>query len=85
MARIRQAAEVAKIALSDRPYAQIEEEYLLEKSGVPIHLSLELDRQDYEDMIREYIDETLQAIHTALEGAKMTVTNVYETYFKKEG
>ncbi len=78
MARINQAAEAAKIALSDRPYTQIEEEYLLEKAGVPVHLSLELARQHYEDMIHEYIDETLQAIHTALDGAKMTVSDLQE-------
>jgi len=33
MARIARAAEAAKIALSDAPYAQVAEEYLLEKDG----------------------------------------------------
>jgi molecular chaperone DnaK (HSP70) len=77
-ARITQAAEKAKIALSDRPYVQIEEEYLSDKGGVPVHLSLELSRHDYEEMIREYIDETLEAIHTALDGARMTVADLNE-------
>jgi molecular chaperone DnaK (HSP70) len=78
MARIEQAAETAKIRLSDQPYAQIEEEFLLEKDGVPIHLSMEFARHDYEDMISEFIDETLQAVHTALDGAKMTVSDLQE-------
>ncbi|MCP4407327.1 MAG: Hsp70 family protein [Gammaproteobacteria bacterium] len=78
MARITQAAEAAKIALSDQPYVQIEEEYLLEKDGVPVHLSLELARHDYEEMIADYVDETLRAIHTALEGARMTVSDLNE-------
>jgi molecular chaperone DnaK len=78
MARINQAAEAAKIALSDQPYVQIEEEYLLERSGVPVHLSLELARHDYEEMIADYVDETLQAIHTALDGARMTVSDLDE-------
>lgn len=78
MARITQAAEAAKIALSDQPYVQIEEEYLLEKDGVPVHLSLELARHDYEEMIADYVDETLHAIHTALEGARMTVSDLNE-------
>jgi molecular chaperone DnaK (HSP70) len=78
MARIEQAAETAKIRLSDQPYAQIEEEFLLEKAGVPIHLSMEFARHDYEEMISEFIDETLQAVHTALDGAKMTVSDLQE-------
>lgn len=78
LARIERAAETAKIKLSDQPYIQIEEEYLLKKDEVPIHLSMELSRHDYEDMISEFIDETLQAVHTALDGAKMTVSDLQE-------
>ncbi|TDO02523.1 MULTISPECIES: Hsp70 family protein [Halomonas] len=78
MARLGRAAETAKIALSDGPYARIEEEYLLEHNGHPIHLSLELDRQDYEAMIAPFIDETLEAVHIALDGAHLTVSDVDE-------
>ena len=69
MARLQRAAEVAKISLSDRPYASLAEEYLLERDGVPVHLSLEISRHDYEAMIEPYIDETLDAVHVALSGA----------------
>lgn len=78
MARIQRAAEFAKITLSDNPYAMLEEEYLLDKAGTPIHLSLELARADYEEMIQPFIDETLQAAHTALEGAGMSVSQLDE-------
>lgn len=78
MARLGRAAETAKIALSDAPYARIEEEYLLEHDGHPIHLSLELDRHDYETMITPFIDETLEAVHIALDGANLTVADVDE-------
>ena len=78
MARIQRAAEAAKITLSDNPYARLEEEYLLEKQGTPVHLSLELARDDYEEMINAFIDETLQAIHTALDGAGMSVSQLDE-------
>jgi molecular chaperone DnaK (HSP70) len=78
MARIRRAAEAAKIALSDRPYATIEEEYLLEHEGRPVNLSMELSREDYETMIGGYVDETLAAVHTALEGASLTVSDLDE-------
>ncbi len=78
MARITRAAEIAKIALSDQPYYRIEEEYLLEKAGAPINLSLELSRHEYEDMIAGYIDETLEAVHVALKGANLTVSDIDE-------
>jgi molecular chaperone DnaK len=41
MARLQRAAEAAKITLSEQPYATLSEEYLLEKDGVPMHLSVE--------------------------------------------
>lgn len=76
MARIVRAAENAKKTLSDQPFVNIEEEYLLEKNGQPVHLSTELTRDQYEEMIFPYIEETLQAIHTALHGADMTASDV---------
>ena len=78
MARLQRAAEIAKIALSDAPYATLAEEYLLEHDGVPVHLSLELSRHDYEAMIEPYIDETLDAVHVALSGAQLTVSDIDE-------
>lgn len=76
MARITRAAEQAKIVLSDQPYAQIEEEFLLEHEGAAIHLSLELSRMLYEEMIDDYINATLDAVHIALKGAKFTTTDI---------
>jgi molecular chaperone DnaK (HSP70) len=78
MARLQRAAEAAKIALSDRPFATIIEEYLLEHQGVPVHLSLEISRDDYEAMIAPYIAETLDATHVALSGARLTVSDIDE-------
>ncbi|MDA3920041.1 MAG: Hsp70 family protein [Salinisphaera sp.] len=78
IARLQRAAENAKIALSDRPYANIEEEYLLEKDGRPVNLSLELARSDYEAMIESYVEETLEAMHTALSDAGLTSSDLDE-------
>ena len=78
MARINRAAEAAKRALSDQPFVMIEEEYLEEHEGAPIHLSLELSRTDYEEMIANYIDETLEAVHIALNGANLTASDIDE-------
>lgn len=78
MARLQRAAEVAKISLSDHPFATLSEEYLVEDKGVPIHLSLEIARTDYEEMIAPYIASTLEAIHITLSGAKLTVSDIDE-------
>ncbi|MGB5735976.1 MAG: Hsp70 family protein [Thiohalocapsa sp.] len=78
MARISRACETAKITLSDAPFAVIEEEYLLEHDGKPVNLSLELERVQYEEMIADYVDETLEAVHIALKGAEMAVADIDE-------
>ncbi len=78
MARITRAAENAKFLLSDQPYAKIEEEYLLEHEGSAIHLSIELSRMEYEEMIEDYINATLDATHIALKGAKLTTSDIDE-------
>ncbi len=78
MARLLRAAETAKITLSEQPFATLTEEYLTERDGVPIHLSLELSRQEYEELIEPYVDETLAAVHIALRGAGLAVADLDE-------
>jgi molecular chaperone DnaK len=78
MARILRSAEDAKKQLSDHPYARIAEEYLAEHGGQPVNLDLELSREEYEDMIAPFIEETLGAIHIALESAGLTSSQVDE-------
>jgi len=78
MARLQRAAETAKITLSDRPFATLTEEYLIEHEGVPLHLALEVSREQYEAMIEPYIAETLDAVHVALSGAALAVADIDE-------
>jgi len=78
MARLQRAAEAAKIVLSDHPYATLAEEFLLEKDGAPVHLSLEISRHEYEELIAPYIAETMDAVHVALSGAKLAVAGIDE-------
>ena len=78
MARIQRAAENAKKALSDHPFARIDEEYLAEVDGKPIHLAFELSRADYEESIAPFIEETLGAIHAALDSAALTSSQIDE-------
>ena len=78
MARISRTAENAKFLLSEQPYVQIDEEYLLEHEGSAIHLSIELSRMEYEEMIEDYINATMDAVHIALKGAKFTSSDIDE-------
>ncbi len=78
MARIVRAVEEAKKQLSAAPFVTIREEYLLEKDGAPFHLQLEISRHEYEEMIRDYVDETLEAVHLVLRDAQMVASEIDE-------
>lgn len=78
MARILRSAEAAKKQLSDHPFARIAEEYLTEIGGKAINLDLEISREEYEEMITPFIEETLGAIHIALESAHLVSSQVDE-------
>lgn len=78
VARLWRAAVAAKLTLSDCPYAQVREEFLAEKDGVPIHLELELSREEYEALISPYLDRTVEALYIALSSADLTVSDIDE-------
>ncbi len=78
ISRLRHAAEKAKIELSSQPFTTIEEEYLLEKDGNPVHLRMELSRDRYEELITPFIDETIEAVHTALRDCGLVATAIDE-------
>jgi molecular chaperone DnaK len=78
MAQITRAAEDAKKRLPVEPFCPVEEEYLTEDDGKPVNLSLEIDRHAYEEMIWPFVEETLDAVHIALKGADLTVSQVDE-------
>ncbi len=77
-ARIRRAAENAKKLLSIQPFALVEEEYLLTRDGVPYNFSIELARQQYEELITPLLDETLDAVHLVLRDAGLTASEIDE-------
>ncbi|MGR9106991.1 MAG: Hsp70 family protein [Gammaproteobacteria bacterium] len=77
-ARILRAAIAAKKALSAQPFVMIEEEFLTSREGIPVNLALELPRDDYEQMILPYIEETLDSVHIALKNVSMTVSDIDE-------
>ena len=70
-ARLRRAAERAKVELSRQPHALIEEDHVATVRGAAKHLSWELSRADFEAAIEELLGRTMQAVTTALDDAAM--------------
>ncbi|MCY3874903.1 MAG: Hsp70 family protein [Rhodobacteraceae bacterium] len=70
-ARLRRAAETAKIKLSDQPYVMVEEDHIATVAGEARHLSCELSRSDFEDDLEELLARTMKAVTTALNDANV--------------
>src|SRR5262249_22691131 len=76
--RLLRAVEAAKCQLSEHPFARIDEEFIAEKEGRALHLSLELSREDYEALTRPLLDPTLDCVRRALEDARLTPPQIDE-------
>jgi molecular chaperone DnaK len=75
-ARLLRAVEEAKKLLSFHPFARIEEEFLAEKAGQALHLSLEVSRQEYEELIQAHLLRTMDSVRRALEDAKLAPNQI---------
>ena len=69
MSRLLQAVEEAKKQLSSEPFARIREEHLATVRDVPVHLDLEVSREDYEKLIEHLLERTIASVHKALSDA----------------
>jgi len=65
-ARLWWAAEEAKKRLSFEPEVAIREDALVSEKGKPLHLELEVTREQYEAMIRPLLEKTLESVSKAL-------------------
>jgi molecular chaperone DnaK len=70
-ARALRAVEAAKRQLSYHPFVRIEEEFIAEKEGRALHLSTEIGREEYEEMIRPLVDRTMDCVQRALEDSHL--------------
>ena len=71
MARLKRAAEEAKIQLSSAPYTTVEEDHIGKKGFKDIHLSLELSRTEFEEMVEEDLLRTMESVNKAMKDAAM--------------
>ncbi len=72
LARLTRAAEQAKIMLSSQPVARVREEYLLTSGAIPLHMDIEITREEFEGLIEDLIEGTLQSFDAALADAGIT-------------
>jgi molecular chaperone DnaK len=75
-ARLQAAAEAAKRRLSDHPYTRVEEEFIAEKDGVPLHLNTEVERATFENLIRPLLDKTMACVQSSLDDAGLVAANI---------
>jgi molecular chaperone DnaK len=81
MARLARAAEAAKIALSSHPTTRVQEEYLLTEGGRPLHLDVEVARPEFEALIADLLEGTLEALDAALADAGITADDLDRVLF----
>jgi len=75
-ARVLRAAEDAKKRLSFDAVTTIEEEFIAEKGDKSLNLVLEVNRYEYEELIRPLLLKTLTCLDEALEDAKVQANQI---------
>ncbi|MFV1967653.1 MAG: Hsp70 family protein, partial [Pirellulaceae bacterium] len=74
--RVLRAVEEAKQRLSFDAFTSLEEEFIADQAGVPLHLKMELQRLDYETLIEPLLSKTLVCVDEALSDAKLTAGQI---------
>jgi len=75
-ARVLRAVEEAKKQLSREAVVRIEEEFIAEKQGAPLHLRREIRRGEYEALIEPLLAKTLRCVDEALGDAKLNANQI---------
>ncbi|MFZ5787587.1 MAG: molecular chaperone DnaK, partial [Acidobacteriota bacterium] len=76
MQRIKEAAESAKCELSTAQVAAINLPFIAVESGQPLHLSYQLTRDQFEDLVRDLVLSTLDPCRNALEAAGLNASQI---------
>jgi len=76
--RLKEAAEKAKIELSNTTSSEINLPYIMPVDGVPRHLVRTLTRAKFEQLIDDLIQRTIEPCKTALKNAGLTISDIDE-------
>lgn len=76
--RVRDAAEKAKIELSASQETEINQPYITQKDGQPLHLTMKLTRAKYESLVEDLIEKTMKPVESCLKDAKLDPKDIDE-------
>ncbi len=76
--RLKEAAEKAKIELSNTTSSEINLPYIMPVDGVPRHLVKTLTRAKFEQLVDDLVQRTIEPCRTALKNANMTISDIDE-------
>lgn len=76
--RVRDAAEKAKIELSAAAEVEINQPYITQKDGQPLHLTMKLTRAKLEGLVEELIQRTIKPVEACLKDAKLDPHDIDE-------
>ena len=78
MQRLKEAAEKAKIELSNTTSSEINLPYIMPVDGVPAHLVKTLTRAKFEQLVDDLIQRTIAPCRTALQNAGLSTSDIDE-------
>jgi molecular chaperone DnaK len=76
--RVRDAAEKAKIELSAAAEVEINQPYITQKDGNPVHLTMKLTRAKLEGLVSDLIKKTMKPVSDCLKDAKLDPHDIDE-------
>ncbi|MBL7036358.1 molecular chaperone DnaK [Candidatus Microgenomates bacterium] len=76
--RVRDAAEKAKIELSAAEEIEINQPYITQNNGNPLHLTMKLTRAKLEGLVGDLIEKTMKPVEDALSDAKLKPADINE-------
>ncbi|MFK5977167.1 MAG: Hsp70 family protein [Sulfurovum sp.] len=65
--KLNQLAEKTKILLSTEDSVNIDEKFFAKKDGEPLHLEIEITKEEFEELISEDIDKTIELLLETVE------------------
>ena len=76
MQRVKDAAEKAKKDLSGMTSTEVSVPFITQSENGPLHLSVNLTRAKFEDLIGDLLDSTLEPVRKALKDANLTKNDI---------
>ncbi|MCS7091817.1 MAG: molecular chaperone DnaK [Patescibacteria group bacterium] len=76
--RVRDAAEKAKIELSAAAEVEINQPYITQHNGQPLHLTMKITRAKFEGLVADLIARTMKPVEAALKDAKLKASDIDE-------